>query len=152
MLFHTHIILGIVMFLLVGDYFSGGNQIIFFALLLLAAIFPDIDDGKSKIKKASGILGSIISFTFKHRGIFHSVFMAMLLFAVTYFLWKPYYAFAVLIGYLTHLLGDIITPMGIQIFYPFSNFKIRGPIKVGSIGEWVILFGMMLLIVKELIF
>ena len=152
MLFHTHLMISIVVFLLIKDYFIGGNEIIFLVLLLLASVFPDIDDGKSKIKKASGIVGSIISFTFKHRGIFHSVLMALGLFVLIYSLWQPYYAFAVLIGYCSHLFGDLITPMGIKIFYPLSDFKIRGPIRVGGIGEWIILFGMIILVIKELLF
>jgi len=46
----------------------------------------------------------------------------------------------------------MITPMGIKIFYPLSDFKIRGWIRVGGIGEWVVLFGMVILIAKELLF
>jgi inner membrane protein len=152
MLFHTHLMIGVVAFLLLKDYFTGGNEIVFLTLVLLGSIFPDIDDGKSKMKKASGIIGSIISYLFKHRGIFHSVIFALGIFVLVIIFWNSYYAFAVLIGYCSHLLGDFITPMGIRLFYPFSNFKIRGPIRVGGIGEWVILFGMGLLVLKELLF
>ena len=149
MLFYTHLMIGIVAFILTKNFFSGGNEIIFFLLVLLASVFPDIDDGKSKIKKASGIIGSIISFTFKHRGIFHSVFMALGFFLITAIFWNSYYAFAILIGYGSHLFGDIITPMGLKLFYPLSDFKIRGPIRVGGLGEWVILFGMGLVVLKS---
>ncbi len=149
MLFHTHLMIGLVFFLLLKDYFTGGNEIVFLFLVLLGSIFPDIDDGKSKMKKASGIIGSIISYLFKHRGIFHSIIFALGLFVLFFFFWNSYYAFAILIGYCSHLFGDLITPMGIRIFYPLSNFKIRGPIRVGSVGEWVILFGMMLVVLKS---
>ena len=152
MLFHTHLMIGLVFFLLFKDYFTGGNEIVFLALLLLASVFPDIDDGKSKMKKASGIIGSVISYLFKHRGIFHSLFMGLLLFVLFIIFWNSYYAFAILIGYCSHLFGDLITPMGIKIFYPLSDFKIKGRIKVGGTGEWVVLFGMIILIVKELLF
>ena len=152
MLFHTHLLLGIVAFLLLKDFFTGGNEIVFLTLVLLGSIFPDIDDGKSKMKKASGIIGSIISYLFKHRGIFHSLIFAFGIFVLFIIFWNNYYAFAFFIGYCTHIFGDIITPMGIRIFYPFSNFKIKGPIRVGGIGEWVILFGMFILVIRELLF
>ena len=151
MLFHTHLMFGVVTFILLSPVFSGGNEIIFLGLVLLGSILPDIDDGKSKIKKASGVLGSIISFIFKHRGIFHSLVMVIALF-VALSLWSTYYAFGLCIGYLSHLLSDALTPMGVKFLYPISHWKLRGPIKVGSIGEWVVLFGLVILVIKELIF
>ncbi len=151
MLFYTHLLLGIISFLLVKEYLFG-NLIILFLLVLLGSIFPDIDDGKSRMKRASGIIGSIISFFFKHRGIFHSLTFALLSLGLISFFWKSYYAWAFFIGYLVHLLGDSLTPHGITFFYPFSNFKLKGPIRVGSIGETIILMGLILLIVKELVF
>jgi inner membrane protein len=151
MLFHTHLMFGITTFILLSPVFSGGNEILFLVFVLLGSVLPDIDDGNSKIKKASGVLGSIVSFMFKHRGIFHSLIMVIVLFIVMSF-WNSYYAIGLTIGYLSHLLSDALTPMGIQFLYPFSSFKLRGPIKVGGIGEWVVLFGLVILVVKELLF
>ena len=151
MLFHTHLMFGITTFILLSPVFSGGNEILFLVFVLLGSVLPDIDDGNSKIKKASGVLGSIVSFMFKHRGIFHSLIMVIVLFIVMSF-WISYYAIGLTIGYLSHLLSDALTPMGIQFLYPFSSFKLRGPIKVGGIGEWVVLFGLVILVVKELLF
>jgi inner membrane protein len=151
MLFHTHLMFGVVSFILLSPIFSGGNEILFLVFVLLGSILPDIDDGNSKIKKASGVLGSIVSFMFKHRGIFHSLVMVVVLFIVISF-WNSYYAIGLTIGYLSHLISDALTPMGIKFLYPFSSFKLRGPIKVGGIGEWVVLFGLVILVVKELLF
>ena len=119
MLFHTHILIGIVLFLLTKDLFQGGNQVIFFFFVLLGSILPDIDSRNSKMNRWSGIIGIIIVFFAKHRGIFHSLVFHLLLF----FLMKPligtYYASALLIGYSAHLLGDGFTRGGIVLFYPF---------------------------------
>ena len=151
MLFHTHLMFGIVSFILFSPLFSGGNEVLFLVLVLFGSILPDIDDGHSKIKKASGVLGSVVSFLFKHRGILHSLVIVVVLFVVIG-LWNSYYAWALCIGYLSHLLSDGLTPMGVQCLYPFSSFKLRGPIKVGGIGEWVVLFGLIILVVKEMLF
>jgi inner membrane protein len=152
MLFRTHILLGIVMFLFVKDYFSGGYQVIFFLLILLGSIFPDIDNGKSKMKKASGVIGGIISFLFKHRGIFHSLFFAGLISFLLAFFWKSYYGWGFFLGYFSHLIGDSLTPMGVHLLYPITKWKIRGPIRTGGIGEWAVLIGLIILIIKEIIF
>ncbi|MEK6845688.1 MAG: metal-dependent hydrolase, partial [Nanoarchaeota archaeon] len=71
MLFLTHLLLGIASFLLVKEYLIG-NQIIILLLILLGSILPDIDEAHSKINQWGGILGKIIAFFSKHRGMFHS--------------------------------------------------------------------------------
>lgn len=116
--------------------------------LLLGALLPDIDEHNSKIKKWFGIFGSIISFFSKHRGLFHSFFLSLVLFLLLG-LWNWSYAFALLIGYLSHLLLDGLTPMGIMPFYPFSKFRVKGPFRTGSVAEVLIVIGLIILIVKE---
>jgi inner membrane protein len=150
MLFHTHLLLGICFFFLFNNYL--GNNYIIFLLVLLGAILPDIDEDNSKINKGAGVVGSVVGFLVKHRGIFHSVLFALFLFFIIDFVWGFNYGLALLVGYMSHLVGDSLTPMGIQVFYPFSKFKIRGPIRVGSTGEWIILFGLILLVVREMFF
>ena len=151
MLFHTHIILGIVVFLFVKDIFNGGNQIIFFLLVLLGSILPDIDEKHSKINRWSGFFGLIIAFFFKHRGLFHSIVLHGLLFLILSVAFQKYYAFALLSGYLAHIIGDGVTLAGVPIFYPFSNFKIKGPVKVGGWMEGVLFLLLVGLVVSRFV-
>jgi inner membrane protein len=149
MLFRNHILLGIVFFLLLKDYINGG--LVFFILVLLGSILPDIDERNSKINQWSGFIGKIIATFSKHRGFFHSfLFIGILIFIV----WNYFglnYGLALGIGFLAHVVGDGITPMGVQMFYPFSKFKVRGPIRVGGWMEGIIFLFLVLLIVKELV-
>ncbi len=150
MLFHTHIFLGIVFFFLFKDYFSGRNELIFFALILLGSVLPDIDSKNSKINQWSGFIGKIIAIFAKHRGMFHSLFFYLFLFfAISYFT-RQYYAFGLFLGYLAHLISDGMTLAGVQVFYPFSKFKLKGPIKVGSFTEGIIMLCLVVLILKFL--
>ena len=55
------------------NYTNIGNKYIFFSLLLLGAILPDIDCPKSKISNKIPVIPRILSLLSKHRGIFHSV-------------------------------------------------------------------------------
>ena len=148
-LFHTHILLGIVFFLITRNFFSGGNEIIFFLFVLLGSILPDIDSKHSKINRWFGALGNIAVFFSKHRGFFHSIIFHLILFFVMETFFGFYYASGLLLGYTAHLVGDGITRAGLQIFYPFSKFKVKGPVRVGSFVEGLILLGLFLLIVKS---
>ena len=151
MLFYTHLLLGVISFLLLRPYFHGGNEIIFLSLILLGSILPDIDESKSKINQWFG-LGKIAAFFARHRGIFHSLIFTAFLFLLISFFTQTYYAYALALGYLSHLIGDAFTPIGIQFLYPFSKFKLSGPIKVGGLGEMFILLSLFAVIVKLLFF
>ncbi|MBT4539420.1 metal-dependent hydrolase [Candidatus Woesearchaeota archaeon] len=139
MLFHTHVLLGIVFFLVFGKLLGGGSSVVFFLLVLLGSIFPDIDERRSKMNRYSGFIGLIIAFFFKHRGIFHSLIFAGVVSLILGYFWQANYAYGFLLGYVAHLVGDGITRMGIKPFYPFSKFKVRGPLKVGGFVEGLIL-------------
>ncbi|MEK6969861.1 MAG: metal-dependent hydrolase [Nanoarchaeota archaeon] len=150
-LFYTHLLIGIIVFLSTKDFFSGGNQLIFFFMLLLGSLLPDVDEQRSRINHWSGIIGIVIAFFSKHRGFFHSLLFFALSFVLVDFLWNFYYATALFLGYFAHLIGDGITRRGVYIFYPFSDFKIKGPVKVGGILEIIVWLILALLIVKEFI-
>ena len=148
MLFHTHILLGILFFLFFKHIFQGGNEIVLFLLVLLGSVLPDIDSKYSKIHQWSGFIGRIITFFAKHRGLFHSfIFHLFLFFAVSFF-FSSYYAFGLFLGYLAHLLADGLTRRGVQVFYPFSSYTIRGPLKVGGLVEGLLLVVFVALILK----
>ena len=151
MLFHTHILLGIVIFLLIKDLFHGGNEIIFFLLILLGSILPDIDERKSKINRWSGIIGVVIAFFFKHRGLFHSLILHFGIFLLIYQFFNLYYAIALFMGYLAHIFGDGLTLMGVTIFYPFSDFKIKGPVRVGGFLESIFFVAVFFLIIWQFV-
>ena len=152
MLFHTHLLLGVLFYLLFARFFSGGNQIIFFLLVMLGSLLPDIDESNSKINQWFGAGGKIASLFTHHRGVFHSLIFTVFLFLLVSFLTQNYYAYALVLGYLSHLVGDALTPMGVQIFYPFSKFKLRGPIKTGKLGEMFILLALFAIIIKLILY
>ncbi len=108
------------------------ESFIFIALLIIGATLPDFD---------------IKNTWFKHRGLSHSIFVPIALLFVAYF-YLP--AYALVVGTLSHGLADALTPMGWKPFTPFK-FKIKGPIKTGSLAEILfaaailfVIFGMVL--------
>lgn len=63
---------------------------------------------------------------FEHRGIFHTLLMILLLYLLLGLvplnnnIWSSI-KFALLFGYLSHLLMDMLTVSGVKLFYPFIN-------------------------------
>ncbi len=96
-----------------------------------------------------------------HRGITHTLFFLAILLVLFYVsvnsaltmlpqnpllvtlhssLFTLLGAFAV--GYLSHLLMDLLTPMGVPLWFPFnSHFASLKLVKTGSAGEYLLVLG-----------
>jgi inner membrane protein len=135
---YTHLAFGFFSGLLLMDYFSIGNKYLFFVLVLFGAILPDIDTPNSKISHKIPVIPKVLNVFSKHRGIFHSVFIAILLgLFVSYF--SKAYGIALFLGYGSHLLIDGLTKKGVNLLHPISKLRISGPIETGKLWELVLL-------------
>ncbi len=133
----THLAFGFLSGLVLMNYVNIGNKYIFFSLLLIGALLPDIDTPNSKISRKIPLVPKIISLLAKHRGIFHSIFLA-LLFAAIIYIFSSTYGIAMFAGYFSHLLIDGFTKSGVNLLHPISQLRIAGPIQTGKLGELVI--------------
>ena len=150
MLARTHLTFGFLTALWLSPIILPKNKFLFFGIVLLGALIPDIDASKSLISSKIPILPKIIGLLTTHRGIFHSLFLALLIPGlVWYFISKPY-GFALFVGYISHLLIDGFTKMGVNLLHPFSTLKIEGPIETGKIAEHVLLIILFILIIIKL--
>jgi len=131
----THLAFGFFSGLVLMNYISIGNKYLFFAFLLLGALLPDIDTPHSKISRKIPVIPKILSLFARHRGIFHSIFLA-LGFAAIVWIFNETYGLALFIGYSSHLLIDGFTKMGVNLLHPVSQLRIAGPIETGKIWEW----------------
>ena len=134
MMYYTHVIFSIFASLIVIDYFSIKNKVIFLLIALFFSLLPDIDESRSKIGRRNKLISKTIGFIFGHRGIFHTIYIPLVLFVLLDLI-NFEIAFACLIGYFSHLLLDALTKNGIKPFYPLFNIKIRGFFKTNSIIE-----------------
>jgi len=143
-MFRTHLIFSFLIGLLIITSFNIQNKIIFIVILLIASIIPDIDSYKSKIGKKIKPLSFLINIFLGHRGIFHSLFLLILIsFVIAIVKTEP--AIAFFIGYLSHLLLDSLTPEGVMFFYPFSKKRTKGFIRTGSLFENIFFFILIIL-------
>ena len=87
-------------------------QLIF---LILGSLFPDIDTPYSILGRYN-LLAQVLS----HRRFTHTVICCVIVSSIIcIYEWDIGVSFA--FGYMTHLLGDTLTPMGIMWFYPYSK-------------------------------
>ena len=64
---------------------------------------------------------------------------------------KPFYAFAFLIGYASHLLSDGFTKMGVNFLHPVAKLHLSGFVETGTYAEVVILIAILVLIVVQIL-
>lgn len=136
MLFKTHLAINFFFAMFLSAYIQ--NKIIFVAIVLLAALLPDIDSLNSYIGKRARLLSRIVHFFSKHRDFFHS-FTCVLVLSILFLSFLPVIAFPFFIGYSMHILADSFTREGIRVFWP-SKARIKGRIKTGGLTEKIIFF------------
>lgn len=95
-----------------------------------SALLPDIDCPDSTVGKLVKPLSWVITKILGHRTVFHSFWIPLAL----YFLPAPY-NLPIALGYLSHLLLDMLTPEGIIPLWPIP-FRFSLPlVHTGSIAE-----------------
>jgi inner membrane protein len=147
MIFLTHLLGGILIFIYTGKFF-GSAGIIATAVAGFFSILPDIDTVKSKLGKRVEPFSTVISLVFRHRGFFHSLaFVCIVYFGMRYIFSKEIAA-AAASGYFSHLLLDAITPEGIRPFWPLK-LRVKGAIPTNSIIEFLLLLIIVLLLVLK---
>lgn len=150
MLFRTHLAFSFLIGLYLIDFLYIKSQILFMVVLLFFSVFPDIDESSSKIFKKLKPFSSLAAFL-GHRSIFHTIYFPISI-SLVFFIFKlKLLSFAALIGYLIHLILDMLTKKGINLFYPLTKKRIKGFIKVGSLIENLIFVFLVVLIICKLI-
>ncbi len=135
MLLKTHLAFGFFVGLIALKVSKPPNPLLFFILILVGSVLPDIDHPKSKIGKKVKIVG----FLFEHRGFFHSLlFLAFIHIILAVFFKNNYFVLPLVIGYTSHVLIDCFNHRGIMPLHPFSRVRIKGFMKTGALAETVL--------------
>jgi inner membrane protein len=138
MMGHTHLVFGFLAGLLFLPVVEPQQKILFVGLATFASLWPDIDHEGSKINQILPVTRWFARF-FTHRGFFHSVFPAVGLFVLFWYISLPEVGFALMIGYLSHLLTDSLTKMGVNLLHPFATLRVQGFLVTGGMSEYIVL-------------
>lgn len=153
MMGHTHVAIGLAAGLGVGMTTHVGmpDLLILVGIAGAAALLPDVDHPNGSIRQKLGILGHVGFFWLKHRGITHT-FLALLAVSAAVLHFLPYgLALAVIVGYGSHLISDMMTRAGLPVLWPLSGESIHllpRALRVSTGGkiETLILLGVLTLI------
>lgn len=129
------------------------------AVAAASALLPDIDHPNSALGRRVPWLSGPISIVFGHRGITHSALALLAVVVALTWLWRqgpaggaidltmlglpttpdPAVTWvlvqAVAVGYLSHLVGDWLTPSGIPLLWPWSRTFSLNLFRTGGLGE-----------------
>ncbi|MEK6872287.1 MAG: metal-dependent hydrolase [Nanoarchaeota archaeon] len=144
MLLRTHLVFGIFFILLFFQYVQQG--FLFALFVLIASAVPDIDTQNSSYGRH--LIFRPLQFIFKHRGVLHSIFAAVLFSGIIAIFW-PVASLGFFVGYSIHLVVDSFTKEGVFAFWPFS-WQSKGPILSGGIVDETLFFVM--IVVDLLVF
>lgn len=92
------------------------------ALAMAGALLPDIDHPKSWVGRRLRPLSTMIAAVLGHRGATHSLLAVV---GCGWLLFHGGYSRAIvapiLVGYLSHLAGDLLTPRGLRLAWPLKG-------------------------------
>ena len=147
MLAATHVIFGSGCALLAAHVMGlpPDQAIVMTAAGAAGSLLPDMDHPSSTFGKRIRPVSNLIGFVFGHRGITHSL---IAVFALATLLAEraniPVWGVGLIVGYLSHLLGDWLTPAGIPLLWPNkSRWASPFPFRTGSFTEKIFGFAIM---------
>jgi inner membrane protein len=112
-----------------------------------ASLLPDIDHPKSTFGSLVPFFSRPISAIFGHRGITHSLFAIIAgIYIMHKYGYQTEYVAAIVVGYLSHLLGDMMTNSGVPLLWPVK-LKMAIPLfSTGGFVEWLVRIALMALL------
>ena len=144
----THLVFGFLAGLFGIQFLHPSNQVLFMILVLFGSLLPDIDHPRSKL----GRNVKFVSWLFEHRGFTHSIYAVILVALITnIFTDNPVNTYALMIGFMSHLVADSFSKEGVMFFHPLSKAKLRGVIKTGSTAEYLLFLLLLAITIVKLI-
>lgn len=108
------------------------------AAAAFGALLPDIDHPQSWAGRKMRIVSVPLSMLVGHRGITHSAIAVLACFALLTVMGTGWLATPVVIGYLSHLLADGLTPSGVPLLWPSKRRFTLNLCRTGSALEIVL--------------
>jgi len=151
----THSSCGLLVGSLTIEYFNTDlfTSVTIITLAVISSLFPDICHTHSKIGRRFKLISFFIRLLFGHRTFTHSLLFICIITCLLYIIQTPYhYLITMILGLLSHVILDMLTPKGVKLFYPIPisvrlpmTFKTGGLMDISlasalSIGAIYVLF------------
>ncbi|MFC0408198.1 metal-dependent hydrolase [Roseomonas elaeocarpi] len=119
----SHIALGAAAWLVAAPHFGlPAVEPLSLGLAVLGSLLPDIDHPKSWAGRRVRPLSNLIGAVFGHRGLTHSALaVAACLVLLSQSDLRPSIVAPLVVGYLSHLAADLLTPKGLRLAWPLRG-------------------------------
>lgn len=123
MMGHTHALIGSCLALgaAIASHADPNHTLLMLAAGGLAALIPDIDHPQAPIRRKLGCIGHLLFSGLKHRGVTHSLLALVAIGAAALTSLPWLIGVVVTIGYLSHILADMLTVSGLPVFWPYKK-------------------------------
>lgn len=88
------------------------------AIAAIGSLLPDMDHPQSAFGRVVPFISIPISLIFGHRGITHSLIAVVALSIALWHYNQAWFVAPAVVGYLSHLAGDMLTNSGVPLFWP----------------------------------
>lgn len=135
----THASCGLLVGALTIEYFHTDlfTSITVITLAVISSLLPDICHTQSKIGRRFKLISFFIRMIFGHRTFTHSLLFIAIIVCLLHVIQTPsYYLVTIILGLLSHVILDMLTPRGIKLFYPIPiNVKFLVVFKTGGLVD-----------------
>ncbi len=145
-MWRTHLAFGIFLGLVLYNFINIEMSVYLFVVLVgFSSLIVDIDHPDSKVGRKVKPLSYLTNFFLGHRGMMHSLIPVIVVFVFALVLGYFEIGLALGLGYLSHLIADMLTLEGINFFYPVKS-RVSGFIRTGSFLESLLFILLVVLI------
>jgi inner membrane protein len=120
---HTHALIGscLALGVAIETHADPKTTLLLLAVGGFAAILPDIDHPRAPLRRKLGLLGNLLFGRLKHRGLTHTLIAIVAIASGSLFALPHPLGAVVVLGYVSHILSDMITVSGLPVFWPYSD-------------------------------
>lgn len=137
MIVGSHVVAGIAAWTAASLYGHIPADKLAFGYAVAGALLPDIDHPKSWVGRRLRIISVPLSAMVGHRGLTHSLLAVAAGIVVLYGYGLRGEAAPLVVGYLSHLAADALTPGGVPLLWPYRKHFKLGLFRTGSATEYL---------------
>ncbi len=143
MMSKTHMAFGLLVGLFFSEFFGIENKLLFVSVCVLASLVPDLDLPMSTLGRKVRPLSWLLNILFGHRGLLHTIWFPLIIWVILMVYGHNLIAGAFFLGYVSHLIIDMLNIKGLYLFYPIIPVRLYGFVKTGGMLEWFLFLAML---------